>query len=237
MAAGKSFNITEDIKHIPDHTILAKDYLLEQYKNKPNINGLLTAIIDPLQDIENKLYEIYRNYSLDEASSYYLDRIGAIIGESRDYRDDHEYKLAILVRIISNNGGGTPEEIILILRSIYSIDSIHYSESGSAYFQICIKAASKPKGINQLLYRLKPAAVAIPAIIYVTNDDIFRFTEIESEYDKSSYAELIISKYNISLDDDSHYLVKKQTPLNAIYSTGDFTISGGKPFAEIIMND
>ena len=227
------------ITHTDNHTIIAKDYLLEQYKNKPNINGLLTAIIDPLQDIENKLYEIYRNYSLAEASSYYLDRIGAIIGESRDYREDHEYKLAILVRIISNNGGATPEEIILVLRSIYSIDSIHYSESGSAYFQICIKAASKPKGINQLLYRLKPAAVAIPSIIYISHDDLFRFTEVESEYDydNSAYAELIISKYNINLDDDSHYLVKKQTPLNAIYNTGDFTISGGKPFAEIIMNE
>lgn len=110
-------------------------------------------------------------------------------------------------------------------------------ESGSAYFQVRIKATSKPKGINQLLNKLKPAAVAIPAIIYITHDDLFRFTEVESEYDNSAYAELIISKYNLNLDDDSHYLVKKQIMLNVIYSSGDFTISGGKSFAEIIMNE
>lgn len=58
----------EHITRVNNHTNIAKDYLLEQYKNKPNINNLLTSIIDPLQDMEDKLYEIYKNYSLDEAS-------------------------------------------------------------------------------------------------------------------------------------------------------------------------
>lgn len=73
-----------------NHLKIAKGYLPEQYKNRPNLEGLLTAIIQPLQDIEDKLYELYKNFSLAEARGYYLDRIGTITGELRNYRTDDE---------------------------------------------------------------------------------------------------------------------------------------------------
>ena len=94
--------IHQDIAQINNHSFIAQNNLLTQ-DNRPNIKGLLSAIIEPLQDIEDSLFELYKNRSLTYATGYYLDGIGAIIGEPRDYRNDTDYRLAILVRIISNN--------------------------------------------------------------------------------------------------------------------------------------
>ena len=52
------------ISHITDHTEKANSYLLQQYKDRPNIKALLDSIIEPMQKIEDKAYELYIQYYL-----------------------------------------------------------------------------------------------------------------------------------------------------------------------------
>jgi hypothetical protein len=170
MTAG---NLTQD----EQHNETAKSHLFDQYKNSHAIKSIITSIVEPLQKLENKLFEIYQNADLREAKGHYLDRIGAIVGEDRNYLRDDEYRFSIRVRIIANNGGATPDEIIIILRSLYG-EQIRYSESYNAYFQIHITCEDKPYGINALLHKLKPAAVGTPSVIFLESEDVFRFSEV-----------------------------------------------------------
>ena len=65
-----------NLQHIENHLDLAKDNLLTQDRGKPVLDGLLTAILTPLQEIESKLFELYKQRSIDQATGYYLDGIG-----------------------------------------------------------------------------------------------------------------------------------------------------------------
>lgn len=263
-----------EIQHCKNYTEIAGSHLLEQHKNKPFIKGLLKAIITPLQKIEDRLFEIYKNADLNKATGYYLDRIGDIIGEDRNYREDEPYRLAIRIRIIANNGGATPDEIIVILRNIYSAE-VKYSECGRAYFQINIKTPKKPKGINAILATLKPVGVSTPSVIYTeATTDLFRFSESCKEEDKlliktgdrtsslkmlknevntkklqisfdsfekpsntRGFAEIIVHRFSIKLDDQKRYLINESTKLEAVMGYDDFKIEGGSCFAEVIENE
>jgi len=259
----------QDVVQINNHNFIAKNNLLTQ-DHRPNIKGLLNAIIEPLQDIENNLFELYKNRSLTNASGYYLDGIGAIIGEPRDYRNDTDYKLAILVRIISNNGGGTAEEILVILSSIYKDSQIAYTECGQAFFQIHIQQEVKPIGINQLLRKLKPVGVSTPIISHSSTNHYFGFSESNKEVgtllyvtdatykakstvlgdniaitfgtfaaslDASAFAEIIVNRSSLKLDDGNKYLVNKKKELKILKSYQDYTIKGGGAFSELITNE
>ena len=149
-----------NLQHIENHLDLAKDNLLTQDRGKPVLDGLLTAILTPLQEIESKLFELYKQRSIDQATGYYLDGIGEIVGEPRKYRNDDDYRLGIRIAIISNNGGGTSEDILTILNSVYPHSRIRYSQFGHAFFQIHIENKQRPKGIIALLNKLKPVGVS-----------------------------------------------------------------------------
>jgi hypothetical protein len=217
--------IHQDVVQINNHSFIAQNNLLTQ-DDKPNIKGLLNAIIAPLQSIENNLFELYKNRSLTYATGCYLDGIGAIIGELRDYRNDADYRLAILVRIISNNGGGTAEEIIVILSSIYKNSQIAYTECGQAFFQIHIQQEAKPIGINQLLRKLKPVGVSTPIVSHSDTDCCFQFSESNKEVGTLIYATGDIQKTAKTASDDN---------IDITFGTFESSINA-LAFAEIIVN-
>lgn len=217
--------IHQDIAQINNHSFIAQNNLLTQ-DDKPNIKGLLNAIITPLQSIEDNLFELYKNRSLTYATGCYLDGIGAIIGELRDYRNDTDYRLAILVRIISNNGGGTAEEILVIVSSIYKDSQIAYTECGQAFFQIHIQQEAKPIGINQLLKKLKPVGVSTPIISHSNTDCCFRFSESNKEVGTLIYATGDIQKAAKTASDEN---------IDITFGTFESSINA-LAFAEIIVN-
>lgn len=201
------------ISHITDHTEKANSYLLQQYKDRPNIKALLDSIIEPMQHIEDKAYELYIQYYLPVATGYHLDRLGAIVGVNRQGRSNDSYRYAINLGIISNNSSATANEIITILKSIYIADKIEYLESGTAYFQIYVQGIEPPESINKLLLELKPAGVSVPSVIYSDDSNVFRFSErvtgtAESSVNTAnetaelevSYAELSLADYELSYD-------------------------------------
>jgi hypothetical protein len=215
-----------ELTKIDNHSTIARSHLLTQDSNRDHLGGLLNAIIQPLQDIENSLFELYKNRSLNYAAGFYLDGIGAIIGEARNYRNDHDYRFAILIRIISNNGGGTAAEILIILASIYSNSDIQYTECASTLFQIQIKQEARPSGINQLLSKLKPIGVSVPIVAHLGIANNFQFAESTKEEGILMLATKDVSQAaNINTGDKFNITFGTfATPSNAV------------AFAEIIVN-
>lgn len=240
---------THYLSHIKDHLNIAKGYLPEQYKNRPNIDGLLTAITLPLQDIEDELYEMYKNHSLREARGYYLDRIGALVGELRNYRPDAEYKPAILARIMINNAGGTPEDIISAINFTFNPRQLSYTEIYPACFSVFIQTNSIDRGFKNVLKSISPIGISDFVFTYSPEDNPFMFAECSSE--------ITALKVKVSIEDDEDFNMEvntglKVTSFNVVAETqslskgyigfaeviglDNYTINGGSKLAEVIGN-
>ncbi len=147
--------LTHDTTHVSD--ALAR--LLQQYSSTTNLPGLLTAILGPIQEIEDALFSLTTGrLTLNTASTYgqQLDYLGELVGVARQYAEsDANYLIDILTKISENSSRSTPEFII----SLYALLLSSYGYSG-------------PYAIR--LFELQPAtvtlysAVQLPAAILVT---------------------------------------------------------------------
>lgn len=265
-----------ELELIENHVELARSNLLEQYKHRPKLNSLLEGVVKPLQMLEDKLYEIYTNYSLEKACDYYLDRIGAIVGEGRKYRSDEDYRLAILARIMINNGGGTPEDIISALKFTFNPKKLVYRELYPACFSVFIQGSSIHSSSKGLIKSINPIAIGNFVIVFTGEEKSFVFAECSSEkvvfrlkndLEKDhkakvnintsnskqnfevvrdvliapeghlGFAEILVTRINLQLEDDEVYLVEDENPLEMLLSYEDFKIEGGSKLAEVIEND
>jgi hypothetical protein len=99
--------------YISDHITRAKIRLIEQYKGKPKVEGVIEALVKPLQEIEDVLQQLKTERWVDSAVGVQLDKIGEIVGMEREYEQgDEDYRLLIKAKIIMNLNQGTPEEVI-----------------------------------------------------------------------------------------------------------------------------
>lgn len=97
---------------ITDHLAQGLLRLLEQYKNKPKIEGLLTSLMQPSQDMEDASFAMYAR-TLAAATGVTLENIGQFAGVIRIAGEsDDDLRARIYVQLIRNNSQGTPEAII-----------------------------------------------------------------------------------------------------------------------------
>ena len=64
--------------YISDHIVRAKNRLIEQYRGKPKIEGVLEAIVAPIQDIEDVLEQLKLERWIETAIGVQLDKIGSL---------------------------------------------------------------------------------------------------------------------------------------------------------------
>lgn len=102
------------ITKIESHVEDALARLVSQFKEKPKIEGFITAFIRPLELMETSLIDILNNRWVMTAIGKQLDLLGSIVGETRRGRTDAEYRIGILIRIAINTSMGTPENTIAI---------------------------------------------------------------------------------------------------------------------------
>lgn len=105
-----------------DHVDEALTRPVEQFKGKAVIEGLITALVNQIQDLENVAFQLGLDTSdslrrLDTSVGVQLDGYGSIVGEDRLNRDDDTYRKAIRLRELINRASGTPEEIYTIFNS------------------------------------------------------------------------------------------------------------------------
>jgi hypothetical protein len=99
---------------ITNHVQQGLARLMNQYKNAVYLQGILTAIINPIQDIENALTDMNNLRYLPNATGAQLDVIGLIVGIARVAgQSDASYLMAIYAQIQINVSEGTPEQVIV----------------------------------------------------------------------------------------------------------------------------
>ena len=113
---------------INDHVEQAKVLLLSQFRNSPNIQKVVEIYHTQIQDLENEYFLLLESLGIDTAVNYALDMIGKEVQESRQGRNDEDYRQALLTKVFINTSSGTPEEVIAATKQITGATSIKYSE-------------------------------------------------------------------------------------------------------------
>lgn len=122
---------------VKNHEDQAFSRLLEQFKDKPNIEALLKGWMKGVQTTEDSLFDLLNNRSIQTAFGIQLDYIGKIVGIKRGGRSDTSYREAIQLQILINTSEGTPDDILEILSLITNATIVksfpHYPVGGNLY--------------------------------------------------------------------------------------------------------
>jgi hypothetical protein len=89
--------------------------LLAQYRTLPRFTALIGELGGAVQGVEDALWGIIDAIALPTATGVWLDRLGAIVGESRDGATDVDYRRFIGARILANRSWGRMDDILGVL--------------------------------------------------------------------------------------------------------------------------
>ena len=164
---------------ILDHIAQAKERLLEQQKNKPGIEGTLTAFVEQIQDIEDVLNALGTERAVDTAEGVQLDKIGEIVGIERELgQSDEDYRIEIKAKIVQNMNQGTPEEVIAAAKFFIGASFAWYLEVYPAAVDIFTSTPVDPSLQVKIRAKIKsflPAGVAFDNFGFFPEVDAFRF--------------------------------------------------------------
>lgn len=120
-----------------DYVLEALNLLLEQFKDKENIEDLLSSFIQQIQLGEDVTFDLYSERLLDTAIGAQLDVLGTIVGQDREWSNDEEYRIYIKARIAINRSNGKAEELINIFNLVWgSTYTYEVIDTGNASISI-----------------------------------------------------------------------------------------------------
>lgn len=104
-----------------DQVVLGLERLIHQWKDKPNVVGLLTSYLESIQEVEDIYEQLLTERGVDTAVGVQLDILGKIVGEPRNSRTDDDYRPAILLRVAINTSDGTEPKIVEVLTALAGV--------------------------------------------------------------------------------------------------------------------
>ncbi|SRR5579875_1859615 len=122
---------------ITNHVQQGLARLLTQYQNSPNFQGLITALISPIQTIENALVDMNTLRYLPNAFGQQLDNIGVIVGLPRPPgTPDNIYIQLLLGQIKENISQGQPEQVIQVFELFTQTGFLIFYEGQNCEFLV-----------------------------------------------------------------------------------------------------
>ncbi len=97
---------------------LAKSYLLSQFKDRPNINALVDALVSELQELENVINDVQTVRTLEGSYGWWTDQIGNELDISRGNYADNDFKTAIKIAMSKQTASASVEDILRIVSLI-----------------------------------------------------------------------------------------------------------------------
>jgi len=89
--------------------------LVQQFKEKANIEKFLTCFLEEAQELEDVLKQLYTLRWLDTAVGVQLDGLGQILALEREGLGDEDYRDALKFQALLNQSKGEPELLITAL--------------------------------------------------------------------------------------------------------------------------
>lgn len=184
----------------PDVVGSAQDLLLSQFDGKPNVNGTVEAIVDPLQDVQDTLYAMLTQTYVTNAVGAQLDIVGQYVGIQRLGKSDDLFRLFIQVQIAINNSQGLPDQLeaimLLITGGTNCLYIPYYPAAMFLQVNVDLEAYLAAIGVSQSEFQMLfgetiPAGVLLyPISWYNGPHNAFGFLEDPDAlgYDQGEYA-------------------------------------------------
>lgn len=149
---------------INDHVARALARLRSLYQDSTSLRSLLTALIEPVQDIEDDFYDLIVERYLSTAVGAQLDQYGVIVGVPRAGKPDDEYRAAIRAGLGINRAKGTIDALLQAVIELLGDDysyTLTYEPLYPAHLQLTIITKTTPltTGVMLLLGQLMPVVV------------------------------------------------------------------------------
>jgi hypothetical protein len=163
---------------ISTHVVDALARLIDQYRKKARIRGIVTSGAQQAQDLEDALISIRDLSSVYDAEGAQLDGVGDIVDLKRPTgMADAAYRILVLAKIVQNVSGGEPESIIGVAKLMTSAARVRFIELFPAAFELKIEA-DVPDDLGSLITDSvkKTAAAGVRLVdITIVGADSFRF--------------------------------------------------------------
>ncbi len=163
---------------VTTHIADALNRLLQQYRDKPNITGILTGLLAEMQPLEQMFCDLGNNRWLATASGVQLDELGVLLGIGRTGQSDNDYRKLLQARIYQTISEGLPETIIEVYKFLTEANVVCYQE----YYPAGIGLESDgtiPAGSEVSFYQFVqlavPAGVRVESLTTFDPDDSFAF--------------------------------------------------------------
>lgn len=157
--------------YISNHTELALDLFIEQFEDKPVIEGNETAFLTPYQPLEDLLQDMKREMlNIIDGTGDRLDTIGEIVGLERNGRNDTDYKVALQIQIILNNSNGEPEVVRKAVLFLTGATSVKLTEGFPAGLDFVINTIFPiPSNLQTEIEKIASSGVRIG--LYLSDDE------------------------------------------------------------------
>jgi hypothetical protein len=155
------------------HVISGLAKLVEQFKDKVNIEKLLRIILDELDEIEVALTDIQVYKQIDQAYGYQLDQIGSIVGRTRDGYNDADYRSRLKLQIGINNSEGEADRILSVWKTLTNSTIVSMTESFPAALTLFAQTSTTNPSIVGEIERVSSAGVDLNYVISAGNPFTF----------------------------------------------------------------
>lgn len=167
-------------QHI-DYSQLSLDRLLWQYRDSDKLQGLVTAFAEELNLTQQDTFDIISSMDIDSAFGVFLDIIGGYVGEPRLGRTDHDYRDAIILKVVINTSRGTPNDLLTALAVATDANKTKIWEYYPVSTILETDGLRLPDNLARALQDASPATSGDITVILDPNDDHWVGSEVTQE--------------------------------------------------------
>lgn len=165
------------MEKITTHIEDAKNRLIERYKNRPKIEGVISLFAGKMQELEDAI-DYYQNHRwIDNAEGFQLDLLGELIGQNREGFDDATYRIFLYIKIQINSSHGNGDSIMKIFRAITGATNTFYNNLGGGHVEIQGNGSNPFSSTQKLIDQISRILIAGVELssIGITTDTPFEF--------------------------------------------------------------
>lgn len=162
-----------EITQITDHADIAVSQMASEYRGKEALEGLLAALVEGLQPLEDTFYALIFDRFLSNGTGETLDFYGKLAGCDREGREDAVYRFRIRATILKNRSQGKSSTMIRITRAVAFGDedtgTVKYSELYPAQvvleFDGVLPDADSWEFLAEILQKAAPLGVLVGPVV------------------------------------------------------------------------
>ena len=173
-----------------DFKVYDKPPYYPQYLSRGETKKLVSFDSDQFAELDRLVDKTSDQYDLDRAKAVLLDRLGKLVNESREGNDDELYRLLIRLRVLLNTTNGSINDIIKVIKFIFSSETVHIQQNYPAGITILHDGENPSINFNKYISQVVAAGVSYDTRELFNYIEHMPATDLETKKIEKSDAEM-----------------------------------------------